>query len=756
MNKNSISILFLICISSIMVSADELTVVLSGETHAMLHSCDCPEEPGGGLAQRAYLLKSLDSEHRLLLDAGGFAAGGIYDTYTQGRANDSLRTVRTVRAMGEMGYDAVAVGDDDLQYGGEWLVEQAAKAGLPLVSANSFKADGTLLTAPYLLVRRGDETYGITSVVTNEKLLSIGQDVAIGDPSESLKKIWKELEEKSDHQIVLSHLGEEETVSLLKEFPGVFIAGNGHRKVSSKPFEMIGETALMNFGFQGKALSYVRFSRSAKGHEVSKGGWLNVERGLEKDSTVAALLSEPLQDEVTSVDLYIMSQCPYGIQALGDLVGLLRVFPDAEWNLWFIGEASGNELSSLNGEEEIRDEMLWLAVEALYPSRYGEFLYYRASSQEPTETVLDKMELDGERIASWVEGNGKDELKRHYLRSMRLKINASPTVYINNAPYEKSMGKGRLVWEECRRRNGEPEACGSVPECLEDADCRKEGKLGSCEALEGEKPKCVFSNDAQFLLTVVVADSVLDSPEEAVVSATVDLLPGAQVEKVRFSSGKGQRIVQKYKPQALPFFVFDKAVEGAHNFSSIQNVLLEREDGFVFRDGAVKTNFFPLRPEVSGVVELLVDPLMPDVGRVLDVVLNHKKSAGKLSVRPLLLKDPALESSFALDKVRREESVRWLLLSGKYPGKFLKYLKHYSDDPASTFWFRWLEKVGIRQKKFVSELDKSWSVLGEHWERIGSLAVEDPVVLLVDNRMLVTVSGERDLEKYLDEVFGSK
>lgn len=756
MKKTTVSALFLMLVSFIPVSADGLTVVLSGETHAMLHPCDCPVEPGGGLAQRAYLLENLESEHLLLLDAGGFAAGGMYDTYTQGRANDSIRTVQTIRAMGKMGYDAAAVGDDDLQYGGEWLVRQAARAGLPLVSANCFKTDGTLLTAPYLLVRKGDETYGITSVVTREKLFSLGQDVTIGVPLESLKKIWKELEKKSDHQIILSHLGEEETVSLLKEFPDVFIAGNGHRKVSSEPFEKIGGTAVMNFGFQGKALSYIRFSRSENEHEIEKNGWLRVERGLGSDSTVAALLSEPLKEEVTSVDLYIMSQCPYGIQALGDLVDMLKAFPDAEWKVRFIGEVEGDRLSSLRGEEEIRDEMLWLAVEALYPFRYGEFLYYRASSQEPTETVLEKMELDGKRIGSWVEKNGKDELERHYRRSMRLNVNASPTVYINNILYEKSVGKGRLVWEECRRRNGVPEACRSVPECLEDADCRKKGKLGTCEARESELPKCVYRNDVQFLLTVVVADSALDSPEEAVISATVDLLPGAQVEKVRLSSVRGQEINEKYSPMALPFFVFDKAVEEAHNFSSIHNVLLERKDCFVFKDGAVKTNYFPLRPEVSGAVELLVDPLMPDVGRVLDVGLNHKESWGRLKIRPLLLKDPAQESSFALDKLRREESARWLLLSRKYPEQFSKYLEHYSDDPASSFWFRWLERVGIRQKKFISEVDKNGSLLSEHWKRIGSLTVGDPVVLLIDNRMVVTVSGERDLEKYLDEVFGSK
>src|SRR5271157_373282 len=84
-----------------------ITVIASGETHAMLYPCDCPNDPGGGLAERAAVLKKNgDPGAMLLLDAGGFAAGGIYDDATGGRSADSQRTLSTVRAMGMMKYDA--------------------------------------------------------------------------------------------------------------------------------------------------------------------------------------------------------------------------------------------------------------------------------------------------------------------------------------------------------------------------------------------------------------------------------------------------------------------------------------------------------------------------------------------------------------------------------------------------------------------------------------------------------------------------
>lgn len=64
-----------------------LKILCSGETHAMLNSCDCQVNPGGGLPKRSKLLKDIRSRNDLLLlDAGGFSGGGLYDTYTEEEA----------------------------------------------------------------------------------------------------------------------------------------------------------------------------------------------------------------------------------------------------------------------------------------------------------------------------------------------------------------------------------------------------------------------------------------------------------------------------------------------------------------------------------------------------------------------------------------------------------------------------------------------------------------------------------------------
>ncbi|MDR0306757.1 MAG: hypothetical protein LBI42_07960 [Chitinispirillales bacterium] len=731
----------------------EVTVIFTGETHGMLYPCDCPLDPGGGLAQRADFLKKTTVRNRVLVDGGAFSAGSIYDNYSRGRVHDSLRTVKTIAAMGLMGYDAAAVGDDDLQYGGEWLTEQAKAHGLPLVSANSFGKDGEYLTEPYILVSRDGVTFGITSVLTTEKLFPVDTDIIIKDPLESLVKIWPELKQKSDHQILLSHLGERETGELLTNFPGLFLAANAHRKVSNQPLVDIGGTPALNFGFQGRSVSYARFGFKDKTHELDASGWYMIDEGMGVDSTVAALLADTLPDNKTrGYDLYIMSMCPHSAGALKDLTEIARAFPRREWNVWFIGSVNNEgKLSSTRGEEEIFDEILWLSVKALYPSRYLEFLSMKAASNTPTLNVIERMGLDLKKIRSWTEDMGESELARHYQRSMRLNIHGSPTLYINNNERRNGIGGGKLVRDECRREEEKPALCASHPECVEDIDCKTKGKLGKCvKTNEKTRAVCEFRDDAAFTLTVLTADSAWDTPEKGVINAVEDVLPGVQVETVLLSSEKGRRLMQKYAPRSLPFFHFEKSAANASNFAAtVGNALAAVEDGFLFRDGAVPKNYFPQRAENLGSLEFYVDPVMPDGAKIINTILSNPKLAERITVKPIIFKDPTLGNLHTEEKMRTEEALRWFVLSRHFPKSYPDYLKIYSENGATSFWFNWLDKIGVNQKRFMTSLETGRTAFFGYWEDISQISGNEPVVLMVDNRIKVKIAGIMDFERIL-------
>ena len=75
----------------------------------------------------------------------------------------------------------------------------------------------------------------------------------------------------------------------------------------------------------------------------------------------------------------------------------------------------------------------------------------------------------------------------HYTRSMRMGINSSPSLLVNNTMFQDEIVKPRLAKIVCGTGEGKPAYCDSVPECFADRDCRKPGKTGACVSRKGAK-----------------------------------------------------------------------------------------------------------------------------------------------------------------------------------------------------------------------------------------------------------------------------
>ncbi len=722
-----------------------LTVVAGAETHAMIEACDCPKDPGGGLSKRAFLLKKIGrGEHSLFLDAGGFSGGGIYDSYTEGRAADSLRTIGTLRGMGVIGYDAAAVGDDDLQYGGKWLKERAAEAGVPLVSANCFVNASETLVSPYLLIKKGQYTIGVTGLTPREKLFDIDKSVSIKDPVSSLRKYWKEMTERSDFQVILSHLGQENSIKLRDSFPECDLIVNGHRKADIDPVILKGGAPVMQFGFQGKSLSFVDLRISGKRVDVIRSGWLTAGPEVPDDSSIVEVTRLTQKKPEQVYDLYIMSQCPYGLEALVSFRGFVEAFPELEWNLWFIGTVeSDSSLTSLHGEGEVRDEMLWLAVKELYPDKWVKFIELCSEELLNSSVAVADLGLDKDKIEKWINAKGRSELAYHYTRSKRLNINASPTLLINNSPYKGQISKLRLGKIECAQKSDGPAFCDSLPQCIDDSDCRQTGKIGRCVS-----GNCEFRDAVPFVFSVLVADPVLQHPESEMIATTRELFPGATIDVVTFDSKKGKELIKEFNPQALPFYVFGKEVKLTHNFSSVESGLLEKSGGLIFKDGIARRNYYHLRKQEKGSMVLFVDPFFPEISAVLNAVFDD--SMPEIRLKPVFYSEPTGEKIVGTEeRFRQEESKRWLLIDRMSKEKFRGYLKEYVENPGSSYWFSFCRKAGLDPDTIAAWALRDSFSLEEQWKLLRNLSIKEPLVLFLNNREIVTAGSLQELKSVL-------
>ncbi len=744
-----------------------LTILAGAETHAMRYPCDCPYTPGGGLAQRSIIIDSVRAtgDHVLLLDAGGFAAGGVYDTYTRGAKADSLRTHLTLRSMAHMGYDAVCIGDEELQHDIARLSAVADSINVPLISANCFLSDGSRAFPAYIIKKYGNMRIAITAVTTQERFLlrsSNAAQIRITEPADALRQLIDSLKNLSDYRIVLSHCGERMTRMLADSLAGYDLFVNGHRKSTTRPLLRHAGKPVMQFGFQGKWLSSITLRQDSGVLRVIDSSMCTVDTSRGSDPFVDELLHthDARIDSVSRMlfDLYMMGQCPYGIDALKEYTEFMRYREDAplRTRIWFIGSvADDGSLVSLHGEQEVQEEMYWLAVRECEPDKWHRFLYLRAHSSGPADSLAGILQLDTARIAKWVRMHGDSVLRMHYLRSTRLGITASPTLLVNNSSFEKPVEAQHMISRACSKGMLSDTLCETMPECSEDADCVREGMAGVCVESDTEAARCKYLPARACTLTVLIAPQMLTRAQQPVIAHMQRLFPGLTVRSIPLDSPGAEKLRASYTIEALPWYHFGKNIENTVRFEQIESRLEPRKEGYVFKPGAVNRTLFLTQKRVKNDIVLAVDPLFPQIDKVLESIspFFRRDNGHTFHIQPLVMTDPTEKNLAPVQRIRLEIAGRWCRMQNDYRDLFPKYLRRYAQQPGSHSWIGVLDSMGISPGRFTRISPECERTLFEWWKRERALRMQGPVHLLVENRERIDITGVEQLRSRVQEVF---
>jgi 5'-nucleotidase/UDP-sugar diphosphatase len=208
--------------------------------------------PKGGVARRATIINSVRESAAgpvLLLDAGGTLFGQNLAALSKGQV--------VVEAMNAMAYDALTVGELDLQLGLDILQQRAKEARFPLLSCNLVGAqDGKPILSPYTVVERNGIRIGILGVSEAEMgaLQQLAKVAKVLDPLKSVHQYLPEVQAQSDIVIVLSHLGLQMDTVLAQLEPAIqVIVGGKSLRLLSAP-EMVEGTVIVQAGFDGEWL----------------------------------------------------------------------------------------------------------------------------------------------------------------------------------------------------------------------------------------------------------------------------------------------------------------------------------------------------------------------------------------------------------------------------------------------------------------------------------------------------------------------
>ncbi len=186
----------------------------------------------GGLVRRATLVNQLrqESPNVLLFDCGDFSQGTPYYNLFRGEVE--------VQLMNQMGYDAVAIGNHEFDFGMDNLARILKMATFPVVSAN-YSVEGTVLKGlvkPYVVLKRNGLKIGVFGLSPQlEGLVQADQckGVVFKDPIATANEVATHLRKKEgcDVVICLSHLGFETDKNQLipqTQYIDVVLGGHSH------------------------------------------------------------------------------------------------------------------------------------------------------------------------------------------------------------------------------------------------------------------------------------------------------------------------------------------------------------------------------------------------------------------------------------------------------------------------------------------------------------------------------------------------
>ncbi len=197
-----------------------------------------------------------------------------------------------------MGVDAMGVGDGDLAFGIDFLVDGAKKYELPYVSANLAREGGELVFPSTVVVEHDGRRIGVTSVMPTTHSFP---GVEVLPIEESVTAAVAELR-GSDVELValLSGIGLDDTKALVQAVEGVDLAFCSHTRKHQTDPVIVGTTAIFEAGSRGKHVgkAVIEFREGGSGWSNAEGR----ERALRRQESITQQVARYDQQLETTTD----------------------------------------------------------------------------------------------------------------------------------------------------------------------------------------------------------------------------------------------------------------------------------------------------------------------------------------------------------------------------------------------------------------------------------------------------------------------
>ena len=191
-----------------------------------------------------------------------------------------------------------------------------------------------------------------------------------------------------------------------------------------------------------------------------------------KGASAQVSAGAPKNPGAVPVELYVMSQCPYGVQAFNEIKPALdKLGADVDLQLNYIGqEESPGSLTSMHGQSEVTGDIAQLCVLRHAPDSALDIISCQNENMSSVDTnwqsCATKVGAKVDPIKACIEGaEGKELLSASFKRASAKGATGSPTIYIGGKPYNGTRSASAFTRAICAAHSGPaPAACKDIPE----------------------------------------------------------------------------------------------------------------------------------------------------------------------------------------------------------------------------------------------------------------------------------------------------
>lgn len=308
--------------------------------------------------------------------------------------------------------------------------------------------------------------------------------------------------------------------------------------------------------------------------------------------------ADPYTGDSVEFDLYVMSQCPYGVQVEDALVPVKERLGDAlDLNIDFIGsEPIPGQFKSLHGEPEVEGNLVQLCVKDVAPDKMLDFIACQNKNPRDLAGSIDscakEVGVDPAEIRQCKDGaRSKELLSESFEKAMAANARGSPTMFIDGQPYQGARDSLSLLRASCAKLDGHP-ACAEIPVCAADSDCTAESnKIGLCVNPGKDDARCEYQDPVAFDMIVLSDERCTSCDASQIGAALKQYFLGANVQEVDVSDAAD--LVEANDITRVPAVLVGPEVTDAKSWSlpQIQEAFDKTDYGYKLKDSVTGARF---------------------------------------------------------------------------------------------------------------------------------------------------------------------